>query len=276
MRRRTLLTSRAGDDRVARVGRGRWPAGTAGPTNEAGGPANDGGSVGEEIAAFADEDAARPFAPGGIVFVGSSSIRLWDLRSAFPGRRVLNRGFGGTQIPDSVRHVERLALRHKPATVVFYAGDTTTCPPDGRPRRYWPTSRPSSRRCTRRCPPRASPSSAPSPALRARRSSTRSARRTAWSARGAIATTAWGSWTWTARSAGTASRAPISSCRTGCTSPEGLRLVERPRVAIPRLGEGRPSIGEGRPSRPSMSNKRGHGPLGERSLPNSYERVRPR
>lgn len=77
----------------------------------------------KEIAAFEADDAARPFAPGGIVFVGSSSIRLWDLAAAFPGKRVLNRGFGGTQIADSVQHVERLVLRHRPATVVFYAGD---------------------------------------------------------------------------------------------------------------------------------------------------------
>jgi lysophospholipase L1-like esterase len=77
----------------------------------------------KEIAAFAADDEARPFAPGGIVFVGSSSIRLWNLGMAFPGRRVLNRGFGGTQIQDSVQHVERLVLRHAPATVIFYAGD---------------------------------------------------------------------------------------------------------------------------------------------------------
>lgn len=77
----------------------------------------------KEIAAFAADDDARPFAPGGIVFVGSSSIRLWDLDASFPGRPILNRGFGGTQIPDSVRHVDRLVLRHKPATVIFYAGD---------------------------------------------------------------------------------------------------------------------------------------------------------
>ena len=77
----------------------------------------------KEIAAFEAADQARPFAPGGIVFVGSSSIRLWDLAAAFPGRRVLNRGFGGTQIADSVRHVDRLVLRHRPAIVVFYAGD---------------------------------------------------------------------------------------------------------------------------------------------------------
>jgi lysophospholipase L1-like esterase len=77
----------------------------------------------EEIAKFEAADQAAPFPPGGIVFVGSSSIRMWDLASAFPGLPVLNRGFGGTQIIDSVRHVERLVIRHKPATVVFYAGD---------------------------------------------------------------------------------------------------------------------------------------------------------
>lgn len=77
----------------------------------------------KEIAAFVAQDAATPFAPGGIVFVGSSSIRMWDVAAAFPGRPVLNRGFGGTQIDDSVRHVDRLVIRHRPATVVFYAGD---------------------------------------------------------------------------------------------------------------------------------------------------------
>jgi lysophospholipase L1-like esterase len=77
----------------------------------------------KDVDAFAAQDAARPFPEGGIVFVGSSSIRLWDLATAFPGRPILNRGFGGTQIADSVRHIERLVLRHKPSTVIVYAGD---------------------------------------------------------------------------------------------------------------------------------------------------------
>ncbi|MGI8672739.1 MAG: SGNH/GDSL hydrolase family protein [Luteitalea sp.] len=76
-----------------------------------------------EIAKFATADAATPAAPGGIVFTGSSSIRLWDLAASFPGLPVINRGFGGTQITDAVRHVERLVLRHRPRTVIFYAGD---------------------------------------------------------------------------------------------------------------------------------------------------------
>jgi lysophospholipase L1-like esterase len=76
-----------------------------------------------EIAAFAAADQAQPFPKGAIVFVGSSSIRLWNTAEAFPGQPILNRGFGGTQIPDSVRHVDRLVIRHAPRTVVFYAGD---------------------------------------------------------------------------------------------------------------------------------------------------------
>ena len=77
----------------------------------------------KEMAAFEAQDAAARPVPGGVVFVGSSSIRLWDLAQSFPKLRLVNRGFGGSQIIDSVRHVELLVTRHKPRTVVFYAGD---------------------------------------------------------------------------------------------------------------------------------------------------------
>jgi lysophospholipase L1-like esterase len=36
---------------------------------------------------------------------------------------VLNRGFGGSEIPDAVSHADLLVIRHKPRTVIFYAGD---------------------------------------------------------------------------------------------------------------------------------------------------------
>jgi len=76
-----------------------------------------------DMAAFEKQDAERPFEQGGIVFVGSSSIRLWDLGKWFPDLPVLNRGFGGSQIVDSVKHVDLLIVRHKPRLVVFYGGD---------------------------------------------------------------------------------------------------------------------------------------------------------
>jgi lysophospholipase L1-like esterase len=77
-----------------------------------------------EIARFAAADRAEPPAAGGIVFVGSSSIRLWpDLKRDFPGRPVLNRGFGGATLPDVIHFAPRVVLRYRPRQVVLYAGD---------------------------------------------------------------------------------------------------------------------------------------------------------
>src|SRR6266545_936104 len=76
----------------------------------------------KEMAAFEQQDKTNP-AVGGIVFVGSSSIRLWDLKKSFPDVAALNRGFGGSEIPDAVNHVDLLVIRHKPRIVIFYAGD---------------------------------------------------------------------------------------------------------------------------------------------------------
>jgi lysophospholipase L1-like esterase len=76
----------------------------------------------KEMAAFDEQDRKDP-AVGGVVFVGSSSIRLWDLAKSFPGLPALNRGFGGSEIPDCINHVDLLVIKHKPRVVVFYAGD---------------------------------------------------------------------------------------------------------------------------------------------------------
>jgi lysophospholipase L1-like esterase len=77
----------------------------------------------KDMAAFEQKDRESQPAPDGIVFVGSSSIRLWDLAQSFPGLPVINRGFGGSQLIDSVNHIDLLVLRHKPRVVVVYAGD---------------------------------------------------------------------------------------------------------------------------------------------------------
>lgn len=76
-----------------------------------------------EMAAFDRQDRENPAPAGGIVFVGSSSIRLWDLPRSFPTLAILNRGFGGSQIADAVEHADLLVTRHAPRLVVFYAGD---------------------------------------------------------------------------------------------------------------------------------------------------------
>lgn len=71
--------------------------------------------------AAADQKDAQP--PGGIVFVGSSSIRMWNLTKHFPDAKPLNRGFGGSCIADSTHYAQLLVIKHRPKLVVLYAGD---------------------------------------------------------------------------------------------------------------------------------------------------------
>src|SRR5437763_4245357 len=60
----------------------------------------------QEIDAFDAADRAAPPAAGGIVFVGSSTIRLWaSLVDDFPGLPVLNRGFGGSTFPEALHYL---------------------------------------------------------------------------------------------------------------------------------------------------------------------------
>lgn len=77
----------------------------------------------EAMAAFERQDQESPPPPEAILFVGSSSIRLWDIQKSFPDKTTINRGFGGSQAADSARHVQTLVIKHRPAVVVFYAGD---------------------------------------------------------------------------------------------------------------------------------------------------------
>lgn len=83
-----------------------------------------GGRWQTSFAAFAAADAAQRPAPGGIVFVGSSSIRLWsDLETQFGERRIVKRGFGGSSMADCARYADRLVVPYRPRLVVVYAGD---------------------------------------------------------------------------------------------------------------------------------------------------------
>lgn len=61
---------------------------------------------------------------GGVLFYGSSSIRLWkSLKEDFPGLNVLNHGFGGSTAPEALKYFDRLVTPVKPSTIVFYEGD---------------------------------------------------------------------------------------------------------------------------------------------------------
>jgi len=77
----------------------------------------------KEILAFEAADKTNPPPAGAMLFIGSSSIRLWtSLAGDFPKHRVINRGFGGSQIIDSVRYAKRIVLPYRPSLIVLYAG----------------------------------------------------------------------------------------------------------------------------------------------------------
>jgi lysophospholipase L1-like esterase len=76
------------------------------------------------LAAFAAADVKNAPEPGAVLFVGSSSIRLWDrLEEQFEDARILKRGFGGSRLTDCVKHLDRLVIQYQPRLVMLYAGD---------------------------------------------------------------------------------------------------------------------------------------------------------
>jgi lysophospholipase L1-like esterase len=76
-----------------------------------------------EIAAFEKWDRQNAFPKNAVLFVGSSSIRLWQTAEAFPELPVINRGFGGSTIADVNHFFDRIVLKYRPAVIVFYSGD---------------------------------------------------------------------------------------------------------------------------------------------------------
>ncbi|GAB3058843.1 SGNH/GDSL hydrolase family protein [Stenotrophomonas tumulicola] len=78
----------------------------------------------DDMETFASHDQAQPPPRGGIEFIGSSSIRMWEsLAQDFPGKPVFNRGFGGSEVRDSTYYADRILVPYAPCKVFLYAGD---------------------------------------------------------------------------------------------------------------------------------------------------------
>lgn len=76
-----------------------------------------------EIGTFIQWDKKNSYPQHAILFVGSSSIRLWNIALSFPNLQVINRGFGGSQISDVNYYYEDVVKKYKPEKIIFYAGD---------------------------------------------------------------------------------------------------------------------------------------------------------
>lgn len=77
-----------------------------------------------EIAEFEKQDSVLFPPPNAVLFVGSSSFRMWkDVQDYFPGHVIINRGFGGSTLLDVTRYANDIILPYKPKQVLIYCGE---------------------------------------------------------------------------------------------------------------------------------------------------------
>lgn len=77
----------------------------------------------DAIREYERQDASHPRAAGGTVFTGSSTIALWSsLETDMSEFKAINRGFGGSIIPEVTHYAERIVTKYKPAKAVLYCG----------------------------------------------------------------------------------------------------------------------------------------------------------
>lgn len=78
----------------------------------------------DEIKRFKQEDKQHFPPKNAILFVGSSSFRMWtDVHEYFPSHHIINRGFGGSTLPDIIRYAPDIIFPYSPRQIVIYAGD---------------------------------------------------------------------------------------------------------------------------------------------------------
>lgn len=70
----------------------------------------------------ADQESAPP--KNAILLIGSSSFTKWqDVSSYFPGKTIINRGFGGSQLTDLNDYSEDLLNPYQPKQIMIYCGE---------------------------------------------------------------------------------------------------------------------------------------------------------
>lgn len=78
----------------------------------------------QEIQQFKKQDSISFPPNNAILLVGSSSFRKWtDVQSYFPGYKIINRGFGGSTLPDVIHYANDIILPYHPKQVMIYCGD---------------------------------------------------------------------------------------------------------------------------------------------------------
>jgi lysophospholipase L1-like esterase len=78
----------------------------------------------KEIQAFKQQDSIQSPPKSAILFIGSSSFRGWrNMQESFPKHTIINRGFGGSSIPDVLRYADDIIFPYQPKQIVIYCGE---------------------------------------------------------------------------------------------------------------------------------------------------------
>jgi lysophospholipase L1-like esterase len=78
----------------------------------------------KNIAKFVAADGKEMPAPGGIVCIGSSSMRMWKtIKKDLAPLPIVHRGFGGSNMNDVVHYMDKIVLPYKPRAILLYEGD---------------------------------------------------------------------------------------------------------------------------------------------------------
>ena len=77
-----------------------------------------------EIRNYEKQDSISMPSKGQILFIGSSSFRIWKtFATDLAGISAINRGFGGSTMTDALYYFDRMVVKYAPSTVVVYEGD---------------------------------------------------------------------------------------------------------------------------------------------------------
>ena len=78
----------------------------------------------EEIANFKKMDSLSFPGKHLILFAGSSSFRKWThVQEAFPTHPIINRGFGGSTLPDLIYYANDILFPYEARQIVIYCGE---------------------------------------------------------------------------------------------------------------------------------------------------------
>lgn len=78
----------------------------------------------QEISAFKKADSIQMPTKNGILFVGSSSLRMWkDLETTYKSYNAINRGFGGSNLEQAIYYADDIIFPYQPKQIVIYSGE---------------------------------------------------------------------------------------------------------------------------------------------------------